>query len=232
MAIETGDIKDIIIKAHKLEIKKEYTAEQLKTINGLLLACDEFGITNPYTRIAVISVVGKETDFLPKTENSYSGTPNARIRELFTTRVAMYSDTQLTELKKDNEKFFNVVYGGMYGNAKDEGYKYCGKGANQITFKGNYVVVSKLTGIDFVTNPDALNDPIKGSYAAVAYMVDRWDTIPTEIGVKTMNDFTDLETAIITVFRANAGWKKNINTPHHRETLQRCRVIASYFKYV
>lgn len=225
-------MSDVNIKAYKLEIKKTYTSKQLETINGLLLACDKFEITNPYTRIAILSVVGKETDFLPKTETGYGGTPNARIRELFTSRVAMYNDAQLNELKKDNEKFFNAVYGGMYGNAKDEGYKYCGKGPNQITFKGNYVVVSNLTGIDFVSNPDDLNDPIKGSYAAVAYMVDRWDTIPAEIGIKTMNDFTDLETAIVTVFRANAGWKKNINTPHHRETLQKCRTIASYFNYI
>jgi putative chitinase len=229
---KTGDIKDINIMAYKLEIKKTYTPDQLATINGLSIACDKFGIINPYARIAIFSVVGKETNFLPKTETGYGGTPNARIRQLFTSRVAMYNDAQLSELKKDDEKFFNAVYGGMYGNAKDEGFKYCGKGPNQITFKGNYIVVSKLTGIDFVSNPDKLNDPIDGSYATVAYMVDRWDSIPASIGVKTMNDFTDLETAIVTIFRANAGWKKDINTPHHRETLQKCRIIASYFSYV
>jgi len=69
------------------------------------------GITNPYTKIGILSVISKESGFIPVNELSYGTTPNARIREIFGDRVSSYSETELDALKKDDVKFFDAVYG-------------------------------------------------------------------------------------------------------------------------
>jgi predicted chitinase len=46
------------------------------------------------------------------------------------------SEAELTKLKSNDEAFFNAVYGlAKYGQTANEGYKYRGRGLNQITFK-------------------------------------------------------------------------------------------------
>ena len=54
------------------------------------------------------------------------------------------SDAQVDSLKANDESFYNTIYGGKYGNAPDEGYKYRGRGFNGITFKGIYQKMQKL----------------------------------------------------------------------------------------
>ena len=65
----------------------------------------------------------------------------------------------------------NTVYGGRNGNARDEGYKYRGRGMIQITFKDNYTTYGKKSGHpEIVQNPDLANDPVIATDIAVAYM--------------------------------------------------------------
>lgn len=68
------------------------------------------------------------------------------------------------------EKFANFIYGGMYGNGADEGYKYRGQGLTQITFKSNYEAIqrdiiekydvrdSSGNKVDIVNNPEKVRD--------------------------------------------------------------------------
>ena len=80
------------------------------------------------------------------------------------------SDAQIDALKKDDVKFFNHVYGGRYGNAANEGYKYRGRGLNQITFKGNYQLIADNTDIDAINDPDSLNNLDNAVKAFIVYM--------------------------------------------------------------
>jgi len=68
-------------------------------------------ITNPYTQIGILSCISKESGFTPVSEFSYGTTPNANIREIFGARVSSYSESELEALKKDDQKFFDAVYG-------------------------------------------------------------------------------------------------------------------------
>jgi len=55
------------------------------------------------------------------------------------------------------EKIANKVYGNRYGNgpeASGDGWKYRGRGCLQITFKGNYKLLSKDFGVDFIKTPE------------------------------------------------------------------------------
>jgi putative chitinase len=58
------------------------------------------------------------------------------------------------------EKLFNYVYGGRMGNDQPgDGFKYIGRGFIGVTGKGNYSNLSKATGINFVLNPELLEQP-------------------------------------------------------------------------
>jgi len=155
------------------------------------------GITNPYTQIGILCVIGKESGFIPKNEIGYGGTSNSRIRELFGNRVPS-DDNELDELKSDDEKFFNQVYGGMFKNSKTEGYKYRGRGFNQLTFKGNYEEYGDCIGRDLVSNPEVVNQAQIASEVAVAFFTKckSADQLP---------DFTNEDDAINYFVDLNAG---------------------------
>jgi len=141
------------------------TPEQKKRASLIASELKKLGIKNPYIISGILAVVSKESNFNRLKELSYANTDNGRIKSIFTTRVAKYSDSQLTALKKDENKFFEAVYGGAFGlknfnNSKvGDGAKYKGRGYNQITGKVNYEKVGKLIGVDLVSHPELLETP-------------------------------------------------------------------------
>ena len=171
------------------------------------------GVTNPLTQAGILSVVSKESDFIPKNEIPYSNTPNTRIRAIFGSRVSMYNEAQLTSLKANDVAFFNAVYGGWYGNATNEGYKYRGRGYNQLTFKGNYVQIAKQIGVDIVNYPDLLNNVDVATKALIQYFKNRFSESGNKLSLYNsngINDFKDLNSAVLASYHANAGWGNNI----------------------
>jgi predicted chitinase len=148
---------------------------------------------------------------------------------IFGARLGKYTDEQLTALKQDEKAFFDAVSGGKYGNDPNEGYKYRGRGYNQLTFKGNYDTIGTFIGVDLIANPDLLLDSKIAAKACVAYFIRRFIQAPKD--VVNYNDFTDINTATLYVFRANAGWGKNISSPFHQKTLDSVRNWAQIFTY-
>jgi predicted chitinase len=189
---------------------------QKNNINVLTKRMNDKGITNKYTQAAILAVASKESAFIPRSEVSYSTTSNERIRQIFGSRLSKYSESALSALKKDDKKFFDAIYGGMYGNAPDEGYKYRGRGFNQLTFKGNYDAIGKKIGIDLVKNPDRLNEVAVASDALIQYFVDRFKAAPKETlkyyNTTDLNGFKNLTDALGAVYHANAGWGKSVSS--------------------
>ena len=72
------------------------------------------------------------------------------------------------------------MYGGRYGNAQNEGYKYRGRGLIQLTFKENYQRYGPKAGHpEIVENPDLVNDPEIAVRIACAYIQSKtvsWDS--------------------------------------------------------
>jgi len=147
---------------------------------------------------AIMGIVAGESNFKSLKEKSYANTSNNRIRAIFPSRLGKMSDDELNSLKKDYDAFFNAVYGGMYGNAPDEGAKYVGRGANGITFKHNYKVISDALGIDFITNPELLEQI---EYAAKALT----------IYFKSIKGINDIEQAFKKAYVLNAGIGKSFD---------------------
>lgn len=184
-------------------ITHSYTGERGDNINYFIDQAKKAGITNPYAIIGMLSVIGKESNYIPKFEGGYGNTSNERIRSKFTDRVAHLSDTELDNIKKDDRKFFNLVYANTVGNGKngtndDDGYNYRGAGLNQITGKGNYEKYSRLTGYDFVNNPTQLNDIKVATDAAIKFFTNNES-------LDNLNSFKTKEEAIQFFANKNHG---------------------------
>lgn len=182
-------------------------------INTVIAALKESGITNPVSISAILSIIAKESGFIPQSEIDYSKTSNARIREIFS-KTKSLSDDKLNTLKANPVHFFNFVYGGRYGNDGPlDGYKYRGRGFNQLTFKDNYLYYSKLLKMDLVGNPDLVNRPEIAAKVVAAFMLRQFQLFPeivlTRYGAKNINDFTDTTKAVSAFYNANAGFGKD-----------------------
>lgn len=150
------------------------TVEEVKTV--LRQEMDARGWHDADRRAGLAAIVGGESGFLPKWETGYSHTSNARIREIFPSRVRDLSDAALNQIKSTEKGWFNFVYGGRYGNRPDtdDGYDFRGGGLNQLTFRDNYERYGKLAGVDLIANPELINVPRVAAAVAVEYMKDRF----------------------------------------------------------
>lgn len=173
--------------------------------------------TNPDVIAGILAIVGKESRFIPKEESSYRNTSNDRIRAIFSKRVSDLSDAQLDALKKDDKAFFEKVYGANSGaplgnKLPGDGYKYRGRGFNQLTGRANYDFYGKKIGVDLVNNPDLLKDPeIAAKQLAMFFRIQFANVTNRlkEYGVTDVNDFRNLNDTVTATFHANAGWGKS-----------------------
>ena len=130
------------------------------------------GFNTVESRIGILTVIGKESNFKPKSETSYSNTSNYRIlneipgfksRKRNGKRLDALTDDELTALKQVDKDFYNWIYDGennISGNiaGTDDGWNYRGRGFNQITGRGEYEDLKAFSGTDYVDNPDLLNN--------------------------------------------------------------------------
>lgn len=191
------------------------TSEQKKNVIYMIKRMKESGITNPMMQAGILSVVSKESSFIPKSERDYSNTANDRIRSIFGTRVSHLSESQLSTLKANPKAFFDLIYGGRYGNSQDEGYKYRGRGFNQLTFKSGYEKVAKEIGVDIVKYPDQMNTVPVATDALIAFFKRRFNEAPKEkLKLYNMTDINSAKTtsdAVGAAYHANTGWGKSLD---------------------
>jgi len=205
-----GDTKSRPVSSGK------YPKENIKIIEKEMT---KQGVSNQYARIAMLAVMAKESGLVPKSEKCYNNTANARIKKIFGKRVPS-NDAELTALKSDCKAFFNQVYGSkFYGsgtkgswakhNDPGDGYKYRGRGLNQITFKASYAKRGKLAGVDLVANPDKLNNIDIAAKVGVSFLVHRLKSkFSQKNNSKNWPPFKSQKEANIMVANANAGWGK------------------------
>jgi predicted chitinase len=188
-----------MVKFGDVKFTGSFDAEQKRNISLLISQMEQNGITNPYAQIGILSVIGKESGFKPKGEVSYATTSNARIRKIFGNRVAKYSDEELDNLKKDQQKFFNVVYSKTVGNqGGEDGWIYRGRGFNQLTGKKNYERLGNMIGMGdkLAQNPELVNKPEVAAKIAIAFLTKNKSSIP---------NFTSKEEAAEYFADINAG---------------------------
>lgn len=98
-----------------------------------------------------------ESNNYKRLEESFNYRPE-RLFQVFKKRVGTIEKAK--ELcSQGSEAIANFVYGGRLGNAKDEGYKYRGRGIIQLTGKNNYKYYGEKLNIDLVNSPDLAKEP-------------------------------------------------------------------------
>jgi predicted chitinase len=205
-----------ISKKVKYGLKQNaYEGEASSNINMIISKLNNYGITNPITQLGILSVIGKESGFIPQSEKGYGSTSNDRIRKIFSSTRKL-NDKQLDKLKSNDEQFFNYVYGpkgagpGLGNTQSDDGYKFIGRGFNQITGRNNY----KKYGVE--NNPESLNDPDKAADVMINFLAKEGESLN--------NKFNSVDESIEFFVTRNAGGRKS---PSEEE---KAKKVASNFK--
>lgn len=192
-----------------------YKGEAKSNIDMIIGKMKNMGITNPMVQAGILATIGKESGFIPQNEVPYTNTDNSTIRKIFSSTKGL-SDRKLDRLKKDPEDFFNYVYGpegagpGLGNTQRGDGYKYRGRGFNQITGRSNY------RKYGFESNPDDLNNPDGAADAMLKFLAKEGSSL---------NDrFKSADEALEFFVTRNAG-----GTPTERGE-SKAREVLSKFK--
>lgn len=172
--------------------------QQKQNIQILVNRMNVKGITSKTAQAAVLAIVQKESNFIPQSENlNYSA---SRLVQVFPSRFPNINTAKPFEKKP--ELIANRVYGGRFGNNLNEGFKFRGRGFNQITFKDTYRTIGSKIGVDLVSSPDLLNNPQVAADALIVYFLDRIKRLYPNLNINTINNLTE----VLNVFyNANAG---------------------------
>jgi putative chitinase len=179
------------------------SAEQKRNMALIKDEAVKGGITNPYSIAAILSIVSKESKFIPQSENlNYSA---KRLQEVFN-----LPSSRANELAGKPKEIGDAIYGGRYGNAKNEGYKYRGRGFNQLTFKGNYADFGKRINEDIVANPDKVNDPKTAAKVLIEFNKQGINSLKNSGKLSAynstgINDFKNAEDATLAFYHVTAG---------------------------
>ena len=185
--------------------------------NAVLNTACEYGIHNPFAKLAILANVAKECEFKPRNESfKYSV---ERFKAVFPSKAKGLNDYQIAALLESEENTANYVYGGKYGNSPSEGYKYRGRGYIQITFKANYSQAAKDTGVDLIASPDQLNQVDVSAKASVAFIV-------RNVGRDVLNGYSSQDEANRSVTQAIGGKGLNLNVGIGSEILSKVNRYA------
>lgn len=172
--------------------------------------------------VGILCVLYKESRMNATGERGYSKASNERIRKVFgKKKLGKYfnDDLALTQLKRDDESFFNMVYRSVAGNKEPgDGWRYRGFGFVQLTGRGNYKAYS-YKGADLVKNPELLHRSDVAAKVAVKFYR------------RQLNKIKDLacdndEAAVAIAANVTAGLGKSV----YSESVQ--RAINNASKYI
>ena len=186
------------------------TTAQTDNIKLIVGALEKFGVTNKHIQAGILATVGKESNFIPQSENlKYS---EANIKRVW----PQTPQADVVRLAGNPQALGDYKYGNKGGNAANEGYKYRGRGYNQITFKSTYKKIGDTIGVDLVTYPDKLNDPKVAAEAMAAFFAPELKAgfnagSFTKFGVTNEGAVRDTTTATKIAVQINAGRRTNFN---------------------
>lgn len=195
-----------------------------KTAIDLIIGeCKRRGVTNKYIIAGILATVSKESGFVPQNENLNYGQAGLRnnFGDYFKSGRANPAD-----YAGKPEKTANYIYGGVwgkngyklgrYGNTEPgDGFKYRGRGFNQITFKSGYEKKEAyIPGL--VNNPDLLNQVGPAAVSCVAFYVDgdfkNKKSIKSKFKVESVNDFNNWDQALLCIINMTAGFGNSTTT--------------------
>ena len=152
----------MIIKNQLIEIG--INEKWLEPLNNAFI---KYHITDINEQAMFLAQTTHESNDYKRLEESFNYSPK-RLFEVFRKRVGSLENAQ--KLCDEGAKAIaDFVYGNRLGNAKDEGYKYRGRGIIQLTGKNNYNYYGKKLNIDLVNNPDLAKESNEAIEIALLY---------------------------------------------------------------
>lgn len=215
------------------------TKSQFDSITDELKAA---GITDQRMQLAILGLIGTEGGYNLREESSYSKTSASRLRAIFGGRLRNLTDEQLDNLKQDDVKFFAQVYGGRYGNDTTvDGWRYRGRGFNQLTFKNLYRQYSLAAGVDLVSHPDKMNDPKIATKVLAAFIAEglkqgiATGRMQRKFGTTDLSRLPDQKAFNRLICQINAGWGTDITAGIFTDKNQKLddnveKIAAKYLK--
>lgn len=135
-------------------IKIGINEKWLEPLNNAFI---KYHVTDINEKAMFLAQTTHESNNYKRLEESFNYKPE-RLFEVFRKRVGTLENAK--KLCNEGAKAIaDFVYGGRLGNAKDEGYKYRGRGIIQLTGKNNYEYYGKKINIDLVNNPNLAKEP-------------------------------------------------------------------------
>jgi putative chitinase len=127
-----------------------------------------YGLTTAAEQADFLAQVSEETGGGTAIEENLNYTA-ARLVEVWPSRFS--SLAAATPYQHNPRALADIVYGGRYGNrpGTDDGWNFRGRGLIQETFRDNYAIEARATGLDCVGNPDLLTDPLHAIEFACAF---------------------------------------------------------------
>ena len=141
-------------------IKKEQLIEigiDEKYLEPLNNAFNKYDITDTNEKAMFLAQTTHESNNYKRLEESFNYKPE-RLFQVFRKRVGTLENAKKL-CSQGAKAIADFVYGERLGNAKDEGYKYRGRGIIQLTGKNNYKYYGNKLNIDLVNNPHLAKEP-------------------------------------------------------------------------
>lgn len=114
----------------------------------------KYGIDTNIRLAHFFAQLDHESGLKPISENL-----NYSKKGLLLTFKKYFTELEALMYERKPEKIANRVYANRMGNgneASGDGWRYRGRGFIQLTGKDNYIKLSKIVGVDFINNPEAL----------------------------------------------------------------------------
>jgi len=205
---------------------KGLNSTQKSNFSLIVKKARDLGIKSDFAIAGLLAIVSKESAFKATTEGSYKGTSPGRVRQVFgTKRLSKYNDSQISNFTQSDIDFFDLVYGYLakekgfatYGNDnKGDGFRYRGRGFNQLTFKNIYKERGEAVGLDLVGKPELLEQPDSAAAVLVAYYFNAFKGLSKDVaisagitkqssGLATINSISSVETAVDLFYLATSG---------------------------
>jgi predicted chitinase len=205
---------------------KGLNAVQKSNFSIIIQKAKSLGITSNYAIAGLLGIVSKESAFKATTEGSYKGTSPGRVRQVFgSQRTSKYNDGEIKNYTQSDIDFFDLVYGyiakgngfSTYGNdSKGDGFRYRGRGFNQLTFKNIYKDRGQSVGLDLVNKPELLDNPDSAASVLISYYLNAFKGLSNDVAksvgitkqsnpLATINSITSFESAVDLFYLATSG---------------------------
>ena len=171
---QTAEEKEIAGKVAetKVSLQVPKSADETKKIFEQELI--KSGITDAKALASYMGIAEGETGGFTSLKEAGRYKSADRIKEVFKSRSDVIARAdEIAAMGMEQQ--YNALYGGEWGKKNlgnieaGDGYKYRGRGFNQLTGRSNYESIGKLIGADLVNKPDLLLDPKIAAQANIAY---------------------------------------------------------------